>query len=89
MMKWHISIAVTATTIIIGHAAINLYEVAPAIGFGKLKLVSGYLALLVLALTLSAGYLRHKKSSGFRRKFHLMTAMSFFLLFLIHMFIPI
>ncbi|MDM5329176.1 hypothetical protein [Neobacillus sp. CF12] len=89
MMKWHISIAVTATTIIIGHAAINLYEVAPAVGFGNLKLVSGYLALLILALTLSAGYLRHKKSSGFRRKFHLMTAMAFFLLFLIHMFIPI
>ena len=43
-MKWHISIAVTATTIIIGHAAINLYEVAPDVGFSNLKLVSGYLA---------------------------------------------
>ena len=89
MMKWHISIAVTATTIIMGHAAINLYEVAPVIGFGNLKLVSGYLALFILTLTLSAGYLRHKKSSGFRRKFHLMTAMAFLLIFLIHMFIPI
>ena len=44
-MKWHIPIAVTATTIIIGHAAINLYEVAPAVGFANLKLVSGYLAI--------------------------------------------
>ena len=89
MMKWHISIAVTATTIIIGHAVINLYEIAPVVGFGDLKLVSGYLTISILLLTLSAGYLRHKKSSGFRRKFHLTTAMVFFLVFLIHMFIPI
>lgn len=89
MMKWHIKIAITATTIIIGHAAINLYEIAPVIGFGDPKLVSGYLAISILLLTLSAGYLRHKKSSGFRRKFHLTTAMVFFLVFLIHMFIPI
>ncbi|MEH7009299.1 hypothetical protein V7087_00520 [Neobacillus niacini] len=89
MMKWHISIAITATTIIIGHAAINLYEIAPVIGYGNLKLVSGYLALSVLSLTLAAGYMRHKKASGFRRKFHLITAMTFFLVFFIHMFIPI
>ncbi|TDL66131.1 hypothetical protein E2R56_23435 [Rhodococcus qingshengii] len=89
MMKWHIKIAITATTIIIGHAAINLYEIAPVIGFGDPKLVSGYLAISILLFTLSAGYLHHKKSSGFRRKFHLTTAMVFFLVFLIHMFIPI
>jgi hypothetical protein len=89
MMKWHISIAITATTIMVGHAAINIYEIAPVIGYGNLKLVSGYLALSVLSVTLAAGYLRHKKSSGFRRKFHLLTAMAFFIVFFIHMFIPI
>ncbi|MFP7299691.1 hypothetical protein [Neobacillus niacini] len=89
MMKWHITIAVTATTIIIGHAVINLYEIAPIVGFGNLKLISGYLAITILLLTLSAGYLRHKKSSGFRRRLHLTAAMVFFLVFLIHMFIPI
>jgi hypothetical protein len=89
MMKWHISIAVTATTIIIGHAAINLYKIAPVIGFDNLKIISGYLAVSFLFLTLAAGYLRHKKSSGFRRKFHLTTAMIFFLIFLVHMLIPI
>lgn len=88
-MKWHISIAVTATTIIIGHGAVNLYEIAPVIGFDNLKFISGYLAISFLFLTLAAGYLRHKKSSGFRRKFHLTTAMIFFLVFLVHMFIPI
>lgn len=89
MMKWHIFIALTATTIIIGHAAINLYEIGPAVGFTNLKLSSGYLAFSLLFVTLVAGYRRHKKASGFRRKFHLTTAMIFFLLFLIHMFIPI
>lgn len=89
MMKWHITIAITATTIIIGHAAINLFEIAPVIGYGNLKLVSGYLAITLLSLTLAAGFLRHKKASGFRRKFHLITAMVFLLVFLIHMFIPI
>jgi hypothetical protein len=89
MMKWHIKIAVTATAIIVGHAAINLFKIAPVVGYGNVKLVSGYLALAVLAVTLSAGYLRHKKSSGFRRKFHLITAMVFFLVFFLHMFLPI
>lgn len=89
MMKWHISIAVTATTIIVGHAVINLYKIAPVVGFDNIKIISGYLAISFLFLTLAAGYLRHKKSSGFRRKFHLTTAMIFFLLFLVHMFIPI
>ena len=89
MMKWHISIAITATTIIMGHAAINLYKIAPVVGYDNLKLISGYLAIFFLVLTLAAGYLRHKKSSGFRRKFHLTTAMVFFLVFLVHMFIPI
>jgi hypothetical protein len=89
MMKWHISIAITATTIIIGHAVINLYKIAPVIGFDNLKIISGYLAVSFLFLTLAAGYLRHKKSSGLRRTFHLTTAMIFFLVFLVHMFIPI
>ncbi|WHY01165.1 hypothetical protein [Neobacillus sp. DY30] len=89
MMKWHIPIAAIATTIIIGHAVINLIEIAPIIGFNNLKLISGYLAMSFLFLTLAAGYLRHKKSSGFRRKFHLITAMAFLLVFFLHMFIPI
>ncbi len=37
MMKWHISIAVTATTIIVGHAAINLYKIAPVVVFDNIK----------------------------------------------------
>jgi hypothetical protein len=89
IMKWHIKVAVLATTVIIGHAFINLYEIGPVIGYGELKLVSGYLAITLLSVTLVAGYLRHKKATGFRRKFHLVTAMTFLAAFLLHMFINV
>ncbi|MEH7076554.1 hypothetical protein [Neobacillus drentensis] len=87
LMKWHIKIALIATTIIIGHAFINLYKLGPIIGFTHLKLITGYLAIASLSFTLVAGYLRHKKASGFRRKFHLITAFVFLGIFLLHMFI--
>lgn len=89
LMKWHIMIAVLGTTLIVGHASINLNVFGSVIGYQHLKLLTGYLALSLLLLTLFAGYLRHKKASGFRRKFHLLTAMSFLLAFLLHMFIPV
>lgn len=88
-MKWHIPIAVLGTSTIIGHAAINLYAIAPLLGWGHLKLWSGVLALVTLAVVLFAGWLRHKKASGFRRRFHLTAAMIFLVIFLVHMFIPV
>ncbi|MDP4084760.1 MAG: hypothetical protein Q8934_09120 [Bacillota bacterium] len=87
MMKWHIKIGVIATIIIIGHASINLFQVGPVVGFTHPKLVTGYLAILLLSVTLFAGYLRHKRASGFRRKFHLVSAFVFLAAFLLHMFI--
>lgn len=87
LMKWHIKIALLGTTVILGHASINLLEFGPIIGFTHMKLVSGYMALVLLFITLVAGYLRHKKASGFRRKFHLFSAMLFLAVFLIHMFV--
>lgn len=89
MMKWHIPIAVLGTSVIIGHAVVNLYAIAPLIGIGHLKFLSGMVALGMLIVTLFAGWLRHKKASGFRRKFHLTAAMTFLTAFLIHMFIPV
>lgn len=89
MMKWHIKIGILGTIIIIGHAVINLTQVGPVIGFTHIKLLTGYLAILCLSVTLFAGYLRHKRASGFRRKFHLVSAFIFLAAFLIHMFIVI
>lgn len=87
LMKWHIKIALMATAIIIGHVAINLLEIGPMIGYTHLKMLTGYFAFFFLVLTLLAGYLRHKKASGFRKKFHRTLAMVFTALILIHMFV--
>ncbi len=84
-MKWHIPIAICGTAAITGHAVINITQFGPLIGFTHLKLLTGYLALAMLSLTLFAGLLRHKKASGFRRKFHLTAAMTFLGIFIIHM----
>jgi hypothetical protein len=85
-MKWHIKIGVAGAIVITGHALINFNQFGPLIGYTHLKLLSGYLAISLLSVTLIAGYLRHKKASGFRRKFHLIAAMSFLVTFLLHMF---
>ncbi|EKN66716.1 hypothetical protein BABA_14702 [Neobacillus bataviensis LMG 21833] len=88
-MKWHIKIALLGATVIIGHGLINFYELGPLLGYGHMKLWSGYLSILLLGITLFAGYLRHKKASGLRRKFHLISAMTFLSAFLLHMFVII
>jgi uncharacterized membrane protein len=86
-MKWHINIAITATLIIIGHIMINLFKIGSVIGYTHIKMLTGYLASIFLFITLFAGYLRHKKASGFRKEFHRIIAMVFTVLFLIHMLI--
>ncbi|MGG5252402.1 hypothetical protein ACQYAD_02520 [Neobacillus sp. SM06] len=86
LMKWHIKMALLGTLAIVGHAAINLSKLAPIIGFFHVKVLTGYFAFALLLVTLFAGYLRHKRASGFRRRFHLISAMIFLLAFLLHMF---
>lgn len=88
-MKWHIKIAMTATLLIIGHAGINLFKIGPVIGYGHIKMLMGYTSFVFLLVTLIAGYMRHKKASGFRKKFHRIAAMIFTVSFLIHTVIPI
>jgi hypothetical protein len=88
-MKWHIKIAITSTLLIIGHAYINLFKIGSFIGYGHLKMLMGYISFIFLLVTLFAGYLRHKKASGFRKRFHRVVAMIFTVSFFIHMFIAI
>jgi len=88
MMKWHIYIAILGTALIIVHAQIMMTQVGGVIGYFHPKMLSGYIAFLLLAFTLWGGYRRHKKSSGFRRKFHLIMAFIFGGLFMIHLFLP-
>ncbi|WP_099353642.1 hypothetical protein [Fredinandcohnia onubensis] len=89
MMKSHVKLAIIGTILIVFHGGIMLVKLGELIGYINPKMISGILAILILAITLFAGYLRHKKSSGFRRKFHYTTAFLFTLLFLFHLFLPI
>ncbi|MEK5443345.1 hypothetical protein [Fredinandcohnia sp. FSL W7-1320] len=89
MMKSHIKLAIIGTILILFHGGIMLVKLGELIGYVNPKIMSGMLAILLLAITLFAGYLRHKKSSGFRRKFHYTSAFLFTILFMVHLFLPI
>ncbi|MGN7297781.1 hypothetical protein [Ferdinandcohnia sp. SAFN-114] len=89
MMKSHIKLAIIGTILILFHGGIMLVKLGELIGYVNPKMMSGMLAILLLAITLFAGYLRHKKSSGFRRKFHYTSAFLFTILFMVHLFLPI
>jgi hypothetical protein len=88
MMKAHIPIALAGTSLIVIHAGIMLFQLGEIIGFIHPKMITGYIGMFLLSITLFAGILRHKKSSGFRRKFHLTMAMIFTGVFIFHLFLP-
>lgn len=88
LMKWHIKIAITATIIILGHIIINFSEFGPILRYSHLKMLTGYISTLFLISTLLAGYLRHKKANGFRKKFHRILAIIFVIMFFAHLLIP-
>ncbi|MCZ0755918.1 hypothetical protein [Anoxybacillus sp. J5B_2022] len=89
MMKAHIPFALAGTSMILFHGAIMAWKLGATIGFIHPKIVTGYGSVCLLTITLLAGFLRHRKASRFRRKFHLISAMLFACLFLIHLFWPI
>lgn len=82
MMKYHIAIAVTATTLILLHAIFMLI-------FHDLnaKTASGALAVGILTILLYSGLLRRKKATGRRRRFHYKMAFLFFGFAFIHIFL--
>lgn len=86
MMKGHIKIAVSGAILIVIHAWIMMNQFGSILGYDHMKLLSGYLAICFLTVTFFSGFLRHKKSSGYRRKFHLGSAMIFAVVFLFHLF---
>lgn len=83
--KTHIPFAATGTGIILIHAISmvikkGLYNL-------DLKMIFGYIGLFFLIITLTSGYVRYRRATGFRRKFHLYTGALFVLTFIIHIFI--
>ncbi len=89
LMKGHIPFALFGTTLILLHAGLMLTIASRIVGFAHPKMLSGYLSFLLMALTLLTGYRRYRKASGFRRKFHLVAALVFACVFLVHLFLPL
>ncbi len=84
IFKPHIQFGIIGAGFITVHALWMLIKGGSYFGFFHPDLITGYIAFFLLIITLSAGYLRHLKANGFRRKFHLVMALSFTTSFLIH-----
>jgi predicted anti-sigma-YlaC factor YlaD len=84
VMKVHVPIAISATSLIILHIIFIIFSIP--FDLTKPKLLTGLLAVIGLFFTLLAGYLRSKKATGNRRKYHIMTAFIFFIVALVHIF---
>lgn len=82
MMKYHIPIAVTATTLVMIHSILML-----SVHLWNIKTASGALAVFGLSILLFSGYLRRKKATGKRRRFHYSMAFAFLGIVLIHIFL--
>jgi hypothetical protein len=84
VMKLHVPIAITASSLIVLHIFLILLNVP--LDLSNLKMLTGLIAVCSLVFTLFAGLLRRWKASGFRRKSHIVTAFLFFLFALLHVF---
>jgi predicted anti-sigma-YlaC factor YlaD len=84
VMKVHVPIAISAASLIILHIIFIIFSIP--FDLTKPKLLTGLLAVIGLFFTLLAGYLRSKKATGNRRKYHIMTAFIFFIVALVHIF---
>ncbi|WP_408009022.1 hypothetical protein ACJROX_01370 [Pseudalkalibacillus sp. A8] len=82
-IRFHVAMAILGVTSILFHIVHMLGE-----GWGQtVSGVSGFLAVCALIPLLVTGYLRKKKSSGKRRRFHRYAAYIFLIFVLIHMFL--
>lgn len=84
IMRYHVPIAITATSLIVLHITFILMNTS--FDTSNIKMWFGLIAATCLLFTLFAGYLRKQKASGRRRKFHIITAFIFLLFVLQHIF---
>ncbi|MGC5327832.1 hypothetical protein [Brevibacillus sp. SYSU BS000544] len=89
VMRGHVPFAIVGTILILIHAGVMLQTAGVVLGLTHPKIVTGFTALGILAVTLFAGNLRRRRASGFRRKFHLVVALTFAAFMLLHLLTPI
>jgi hypothetical protein len=78
-IRFHIAISIIGTLLIVLHVMVmaSLMPITP-------KTITGLLAMIALCFVLFTGYLRKRKSSGKRRRFHRYMAFLFIALVVIH-----
>lgn len=84
IFKFHIPIAITATSLINFHAFIMIFYKGAVKNYFDLSILFGVLAYLLLISTLISGYYRYRRASGLRKKTHRYFALSFVTAFIIH-----
>lgn len=89
VMRGHVPFAIVGTILIFIHAYVMIRTATDVLGMTHPKILTGFTALTALAVTLFAGNLRRKRASGFRRKFHLVVALSFATIMIFHLLTPI
>ncbi|MBY0095636.1 hypothetical protein [Mesobacillus maritimus] len=85
MMKYHVAIAVTATLLVLLHSGIMVYAYYENLMKGKT--ISGIILIAILSILLLSGFLRRRKATGKRRKFHYKMAFLFFGFLFLHIFL--
>jgi hypothetical protein len=78
-IRFHIALAIIGTLLIAIHVII-MASIVPS----SVNAITGFFALLALVTVLFTGYLRKRKSSGNRRRFHRFMAFLFIGLVIIH-----
>lgn len=80
-IRFHIAFAIIGVLLIILH----VMGMQRIISINSPRAISGYLALLSLLSVLITGYLRKRKSSGKRRRFHRYMSFLFIFFVLVHL----
>jgi hypothetical protein len=79
-IRFHIALAIMGTLFIMLHAALML----SIIPIHSSKAITGFLAVIGLLAVLTTGYLRKRRSSGRRRRYHRYAAFVFIAFVIIH-----
>jgi len=85
VFKFHIPIAITATSLVSFHAFIMIFYKGAVKYYFDINILFGVTAYLLLISTLISGYYRYRRATGLRKKTHRYLALSFATAFIIHL----
>lgn len=87
IFKLHIYFAITGASLILIHTSLMVLNIENLLVNLDFNIITGIYAFFFLIITLSTGYYRYLRATGYRRKIHLASALTFTLLFILHIII--